>query len=152
MFYEKSIDRYTKKFILISDSNFTIPPLSLKYYNQHTKDIDILRTNAFNISINTPITIKENNLYFSLFIYFCILTLSVFYIGYMIKIFDSIAFIDKKSYFKKQLKKTKNKEELLKKVVPYLHTNRQLMHLIYKLEMVESSSFKKLKKEILTHF
>jgi len=54
--------------------------------------------------------------------------------------------------FIKVLKKCKTKEELLAKVAPYLGRDRGLDRLIFRLEGVDESGFKGLRKEIVKSF
>ena len=150
MVYEKNLQPYQKNFTFISDNNFTIPSVSLKYFDQVTKEITTLSTNAFFIKIVGAHRNLPKYHYFWIYLlsglFFILLLL------YVYNLFESLAFIDEKTYLKRQLKQSKNKEVLLKRVVPYLHQNRQLTRLIYQLEDIEPSKFRKVKKKILKHF
>ena len=109
-----------------------------------------LSTNAYFIGMDNPnqLTTRQSSFLPYLLVVIFILLL----LWFTFNTFKNIAYTDKKTYFKRQLSKTKNKEALVKKVAPYLTQNRQLTRLIYKLETVDVSKFKKLKKEILKHF
>jgi len=143
--YEKSTSTNEKYFDIVSDSNYTIPIISLEYYNQSSKSIELLSSKAFTIEI-IPLPIAQKSKV-NIRLILLILFVGLFYYGWYL--LDALSYIDKKSTFIKILKKTKNKEELLAKVAPYLHKNRQLYRLIFKLEEVENSEFKRLKKEIV---
>jgi hypothetical protein len=149
MVYPTHVNTYEKKFTLIASHNFTIPPIQLKYVNQKTKEVSLLSSDAFFITIASPKNTKQSYTYF--WIYHC-MGLYFLLLSYTYMLFKELAYINKKAYFRKQLKQTKDKEELLNKVAPYMSKNKQLTRLIYKLEEVEVSKFKALKKEILRHF
>ncbi|RUM74504.1 MAG: hypothetical protein DSZ12_05430 [Sulfurovum sp.] len=149
--YEKSLSSYEKEFILLSDQNFTIPSLVFGYITQKDKEIRQLDTNIFHIVVHTAKDTTNKKPYaIDIYILYVFFFLLLFW--YSVTLFKSLEYLDEKAYFLKQLKQTKNKEELLKKVVHFMHKNRQLKRLIYQLEDVDASKFKALKKEILTHF
>ena len=150
MVYERGMQPYEKSFTFISNGNFTIPSISLKYFDQVTKEVTTLTTNTFFINIIEPHRNLQKYYYF--WIYLCIGLFFILLLLYVHNLFETLAFIDEKTYLKQQLKQSKNKEVLLKKVAPYLHQNRQLTRLIYQLEDIEPSKFRKVKKEILKHF
>jgi len=146
--YETSTGTNKKEFDIVSDHNYTIPALSLQYYNQSTQSAELLSSQAFDIEVVTaPIAQKSKaKVLFILLVMFA----GLFY--YLYRLFGSLAYLDKKAMFIKVLKKCKTKEELLAKVAPYLGRDRGLDRLIFRLEGVEDGGFLKVKREILKDF
>ena len=142
--YEKENSTYEKRFDIISDRNFSIPPIVLKYYNQQSKEVSFLSTTPFHIEVIGGIAKKEaTSLLWWLLL---LLLLPLFWFFY--RLFKH----DEKSLLKKQLKACKDKESLLKKLMPYFQKNRKLTRLIYELEEVEEQEFEGLKRRILGCF
>jgi len=142
--YEKLNTPYEKSFDIVSNSDFTIPPIVLKYYNQKNKEVMLLNTTAFHIKVMGAKVKKENS---SLIWWFLLLLLLPLF-WFISKSFK----YDEKQALKNQLKRCKDKETLLKKLVPYFYKDRKLTRLIYQLEEVDKKEFKRLKKEILNCF
>jgi len=156
--YEKSTKHTNEKsFDIISDKNFTIPSVSLQYYDVKEQKAKEISTYAFAISVedskSEKTTKKENTLTMvEKIIYFIFGMLVTLFLVYMYKTLRNIKTTDKEKIIKKELQSIQSKEELLKKVVPYLGRDKRLDHLIYALENIENTNFKKLKKEIITYF
>ncbi len=146
LIYEKIQSPYEKSFDILSESNFTIPPIILEYYNKNRHKVTLESTPLFQIAVKNPSSPKKES-FKSIwgFIFAGIALLLVLY--FLTKQF----YHDKQKTIKKQLKQCKDKEALLKKLMPYLQQNRQLKRLIYALEESEEADFKKLKKEILRY-
>ena len=150
--YELNTTKDTKTFSIVSDSNYTIPPIVLEYFNQSSREVEQIRSDAIAIEVkgdidrSTPPLVSKKLLLSLLIIGLILLS------GYLYKFFDNLAYLDEKTYFIRQLRKAKSKEELLKKIVPYMDNNRQITRLVYKLEVCEVGEFKKLKQEIITSF
>ncbi len=144
--YETSNTPYEKSFDILCNTNFTIPPITLKYYNQKTEEIALLHTSPFDIEVRGGTPKKESPTLSWWFFIPLLLLLPLLW--FLPKLFIH----DEKRALKKELKRSKDKESLLKKLMPYLDKNRQLKRLIYQLEEVEPKEFKMLKKEILKHF
>ncbi len=146
--YETSSSTNKKEFDIVSDHNYTIPVLSLQYYNQSTQSTELLSSPAFSIEVITAPTVQKSKTKVLLF-------LSLIFAGllyYLYRLFNSLAHLDKKATFIKVLKKCKTKEELLAKVAPYLGKDRGLDRLIFRLEEVENDGFIALKKDIAKIF
>jgi len=141
--YEKSPTEYEKSFDILSNQSFSIPPIVLKYYNQRTKEIDILTTPLFKIEVINGLKKEPTPQR-----YWWALLLLLLPLWFGIKQSKN----NEKNIVRRELKRSNNREELLKKLMPYFQKNRQLTRLIYQLEEVESQDFKRLKKEILKHF
>jgi hypothetical protein len=146
--YETSTSANKKEFDIVSDHNYTIPALSLQYYNQSTQSAELLASQAFGIEVTTAPTPQKSktNVLFILVLIFTGL------LYYLYRLFSSLAHLDKKATFIKALKKCKTKEEILAKVAPYLGKDRGLDRLIFKLEGVEDGRFVGVKREIMKEF
>jgi len=146
--YERHTSTNKKEFDIVSDHNYTIPALSLQYYNQSTQSAELLSSQAFGIEVTTPPTLQKskNKVLLILLLIFA----GVLY--YFYRLFSSLAYLDKKATFIKALKKCKTKEELLAKVAPYLGEDRGLDRLIFRLEGLKKIDFTALKKQILKYF
>jgi hypothetical protein len=146
--YETATSTNKKQFDIVSDHNYTIPTISLQYYNQSTKSAELLSSQAFNIEVITAPTPQKNKAKVLLFLLFALVGL--FY--YLYRLFSSLSRLDKKATFIKALKKCKTKEELLAKVAPYLGKDRGLDRFIFGLEGVGDGEFFGVKREIIKHF
>jgi len=60
--------------------------------------------------------------------------------------------MDEKAYLIKQLKKSKNREMLLKKIAPYIYESKEIRRLIFKLEASEEKDFKAIRRDIVRYF
>jgi len=146
--YETSSSSNKKEFDIVSDHNYTIPALSLQYYNQSTKSTELLSSQAFGIEVITaPTPEKSKTKVLSI-----LLLIFAGLLYYLYRLFNSLAHLDKKATFIKVLKKCKTKEELLAKVAPYLGEDRGLDRLIFRLEGLKKIDFTALKKQILKYF
>ncbi len=150
--YEKSTAT-SKIFEIVSDKNFTIPSLSIKYFDKNTHKLKILKSKIFNIEVIDPSSHKAtkesskeeaSQKYF----YFFIGVLSTLIVLLLLRLVKKTVPSKKKSPLLKVLQQSKNKEDLLKKIVPYLGVDKSLDRLIYRLED-ETSEFQKIKKEII---
>ena len=149
LIYEKSKTALSKDFELLSDRNFTIPAMMLKYYSQKNHSIEFLSTPAFKINIknsSTPITTLERYRY----LLFLILLLLLSYLISLL--FQRFAPMDEKAYLIKELKKSKNREILLKKIAPYIYDSKEIRRLIFKLEVSEEEDFKAIRRDIVGYF
>ena len=146
--YETSTSANKKEFDILSDHNYTIPSLSLQYYNQSTQSAELLSSQAFGIEVTTaPTPQKSKAKVLSL-----LLLIFAGLLYYLYRLFNSLAHLDKKATFIKVLKKCKTKEELLAKVSPYLGKDRGLDRLIFRLDEVKDGGFLRVKREILKGF
>ena len=146
--YETATSTNKKEFDIVSEGNYTIPTLSLQYYNQSTQSAELLSSQAFTVEVLTPTTPQKHR---SKVLFDLLLTFAgLFY--YLYHLFASLAHLDKKATFIKALKKCKTKEELLAKVAPYLGKERGVDRLIFRLEGVEDVEFKVVKKEVIHAF
>jgi len=140
-----------KSFKIVANKSFIIPPLSLKYFNIKSSKIDYLLTKSFEIIVD-GIALRKKKKGLSMLeksSYFGGGVLSVLLFLFIIKFILLIKQKKEDSQVIRNLKKIKEKEIFLKKVVPYLSRDKRLDYLIYKLETVAPTEFKKLKTEIL---
>jgi len=155
--YETSTkNTHEKNFAIICDKNFTIPSVSLQYFDVKEQRVKEIGTQAFAISVEDSVSKKtrtqkekltmiEKTVYFMSGVFVTLLFI------YMYKVLKNTKTTDKQKRVKKELQNIHSKEEFLKKVVPYLGKDKSLNHLIYALENIEDSEFKKLKKEIIAY-
>ena len=146
--YETSTRSNKKEFDIVSEHNYTIPALSLHYYNQSTQSAELLSSQAFNIEVTAAQTPQKSKAK----VLPILLVICVGLLYYLYRLLSSLAYLDKKDLFIKSLKKCKTKEELLVKVAPYLGKSRGLERLIFRLEGLDDGEFKVVKKEILKRF
>ena len=146
--YETATSTNKKEFDIVSEGNYTIPTLSLQYYNQSTQNAELLSSQAFTVEVLTPTTPQKHKskILFVLLLVFA----GLFY--YLYHLFASLAHLDKKATFIKTLKKCKTKKELLAKVAPYLGKERGLDRLIFRLEGVKEGDFVGVKRAIMKRF
>ncbi len=163
---------YKKSYSIVSQNDFTIPAITLKYFDKKTKTVKTVQSKSYDIKvIGTPIVaqtletkeqtispiIKEKIitkvvkadtqdkiLYFILGVIFAVVVTSIF-----------IFFRNRKSKvvestLAQTIKKTKSVAELLRKLSPFINIDSKLDKIIYKLEENRNIEFKKYKKEILT--
>ena len=142
--YEKSTSPKSKTFSILANQDYTIPPIVLQYFNQKSKTVMLTSTPNYDIHIS------GNKVSHSLLWIFVLLLIGI--VSYGLWVLHKLAYVDKKKTFIRQLKRCKNKEELLKKIAPYIGKDRGLTRLIYRLEVCEDGEFKRVKKEIVTHW
>jgi len=138
--YSESSKGLSKNFTIVSDKNYTIPPVTLKYYNALSRSIEFIDTPTFAIEVHSDVPIKTENY-------------TWFWYGLLIVVFLLLCcywfYITPRNPLIKSLKKSKSKEELLKKVVPYMEQTKNLKRLIFRLETSDKKTFNSLKKEII---
>lgn len=155
--YEKSTKSTNQKsFDIICDKNFIIPSVSLQYFDVKEQRVKEISTQAFTISVEdyvseNTITKEEELPMMEKTVYFISGMLAALFLVYMYTILRNIKTTDKEKRIKKELQRIETKEEFLKKIVPYLGKDKRLNRLIYALENVENSEFRKLKKEIIAY-
>jgi len=142
--YETSTSPHSKTFNILANQNYSIPPIILKYFNQKSQSMMITSTPSYAIHIS------GNKVSHSLLWLFGLLLVGIG--AYGLWVLHKLAYLDKKKTFIRQLKKCKNKEELLKKIAPYIGKDRGLTRLIYRLEGCDDGEFNKVKKEIIKNF
>ena len=148
LIYEKNRG-LTKAFSIVPEKDFTIPTITLKYYNLSTHSVVLLSTPSYHITVK-PKPVKPLVPPMLGYIMLLVIFGALFY--YLNHLFTSLDHLDKKATFIKTLKKCKTKEELLAKVAPYLGKDRGLDRLIYRLEGVEDDGFAGLRGEIIKGF
>jgi hypothetical protein len=144
----KSKDILTKRFEILSDQNFTIPALSLDYFNQVMSEVRTLHTDSFAIKIlsSSAKPIKKETTHFN---YMYLIVAFVILLLLFAFIFFKLLTPNPKMRKYKSLKKSKTSKELLYKVAIYLGKSAQFDTLIYELEQTPKKKFNKIKKRIL---
>lgn len=164
-----SIGRYSKVFEIISDKNYTIPAITLAYFDKESQRKRTIQSKVFDIEvINTHLaknkskeklvkdevfkemTYEEERITgMERFIYFLIGVLSSMVFMLMYKQFKNKIQLKKQPELIQVLKQIKTQDALFKKMVPYVGQDRALDRLIYQLEEKERVDFKEIKKEII---
>ena len=142
--YEKSSQPKIKTFSILSNQDYTIPPIVLKYFNQNSKTVMLTSTPSYAIHILG--TAPSHSL---LWLFVLLLTTIS---SYGFRIFYKHIYLTSNRRFIRQLKKCKSSEDLVKKIAPYIGKDRGLTRLIYRLETCKNEEFKKIKKEIIKHW
>ena len=167
---DDTIGRYSKKFEIVSDKDFTIPAIVLDYLDRKSRTKKTLQSRAFEIKViggnlfsgkpkreeptqamagkettrekEEKATVMEKGIYFAMGI-ISTLALTMLY----------RQFKDRRRKrepaLARVLKQVKTQEALFKKMVPYIGKERALDRLIYQLEGKERIDFKAIKKEII---
>ena len=153
LIYSHKTNTLNKSFDILCDTNYTIPSITLTYFNQEKKMVENLHTKSYQIivtktqlksPVNSWITALVIGIYLGLFFY-------------VYSVLNTLTFLDEKQMLLRRIKQTKNKKELLKIISPYMLESRGLERVVYRLEKSEKRVFKKLKKEttmqihLLTH-
>ncbi len=146
LIYSHKAEGLSKTFDIISDENYTIPAITLTYFNQEQQMVERIHTESYHITVTGTSVKKSKNIW--LWALLSAIYLGLFYAVY--RIFKALAFIDEKKILFKRIKNAKNKEALLKVIAPYMHKSKGLERLVYRVEMSERSAFKGLKKETTT--
>lgn len=169
--YSKDVykGKYTKNFSIVPNSSLEIPSIQLKYFNKNENRVITKKTPIFNIKVNgqkeqrvvlqkpkeekiseekimlkAEISTQDKVLFFILGI---MSTLLIFGLYFYVKLQKSKINI-KDTPLEKLVKNTKDKNELMKVMVPYLKNDMDLDSLIFECQKSEKE-FKNLKKEIL---
>ena len=142
--YETNITPHSKTFSILSNQDYTIPPIVLKYFNQKSKTVILTSTSSYVIAI------KGGTSY--AYVLWVMLFLLLGSVMYGIFVLHRLEYLDKKRTFIKQLKRCKKKEDLLKKVAPYIGRDRGLTRLIYRLEGCEDGEFRQVRKAIVDYW
>ncbi len=168
---DDSIGRYSKKFEIVSDKNFTIPAVVLNYLDKTSRIKKTIQSSAFEIKVTgskllsgkpkreeeaaqemasrektgekeEEVTGMEKGIYFAMGI-ISTLVLMMLYGQFRNRRRK------REPALAQVLKQIKTQEALFKKMVPYIGRERALDRLIYQLEGKESVNFKAIKKEII---
>lgn len=164
----KYYGEYNKTFSILASKDFTIKPVELKYFDINTKSIKIIKTKPFNVKVINKkklvstlekkddvqrvekivekvvikSSVEDKVLYFSLGLIFALLIFG------LIKYGINFTRVKEEVPLLKTIKKSKNKNELLKILTPYVLKNESLDKLIFALED-KNVDFKGIKKDII---
>jgi len=146
LIYPHKTETLSKSFDIISEANYTIPPISLTYYNQTDQIVENIHTKSYHITVTQTFTKKSHNRWIVPLVVGIYLGLFV----YLYYLFKQLAFIDEKKMLFKRIKQAKNKKELLKIISPYIFESKGLGRMVYRLEQSEENAYKKIQKEIIS--
>ncbi len=166
---------YTKSFSIVAQNNFTIPSISIKYFDKKTKQIRTIKSKAYNIEVEAssiqekqakpklqkqetmPLvkekvviktvntTVQDKIIYFVLGMLIMLFLVLIYF--YIIKQKSNKK--DLELPIEKKIKKAKTKSELLKLLVAYINQDERLDKIIYNLESEDEIEIKSIKKQIL---
>ncbi|RXK05286.1 BatD family protein [Halarcobacter bivalviorum] len=157
---------YEKIFSIVPSSSLIIPSFTIKYFDKKQNKVIEKRTKEYKILVNNikskeepileksvkkePTKVIEKNSSFEekllFFLFGCFVTLLIFGLFTYVRISKNRTKKDNNPLIKK-IKSSKNKEELLKILLPYLKYNIELDELIFKCE--KTNEFKEIKKTII---
>jgi len=163
---------YSKNYSIIGKKDFTIPSIQIKYFDKKTNTVKTIQTQSFDIKVKGDqsnskklevqsdkieqkepkilekrtviVNTQEKLLYFVAGLSFGIILILVI-IG-----LSKIRKTKPESTLISLVKKSKNSNELFKLLVIYINIDEELDKIIYKLENVSNTEFKREKKHILT--
>ncbi|MBA1419523.1 MAG: BatD family protein [Epsilonproteobacteria bacterium] len=144
--YPHTTTTLSKTFDIVSDDNYTIPAISLSYFNQENHMVENISTDTYQIVVKSNVIPSFWNTYILIWLLIFVFLL----LFYLLRIFRQIDYIDEKKMLFKRIKQAKNKEDLLKVIALYMHVSKAMERLVYRVEMSERSAFKGLKKETTT--
>jgi hypothetical protein len=161
---------YSKVFSIVSAQNFTIPPITLEYFDPSTNKLHTIKTKQYSIKVkapksadNTPtlqiqkdtqseqaLVSKDDRL---LYFFYGLLTMAlVVLFVYIVKKVLSMKKdqVQKEKPFLKKLSTAKSKNEILKLVAVYINIDKDLDKIIYQFEQAEDTKeLKQLQKQLL---
>lgn len=166
---DNSIGLHSKEFEIISDKNYTIPAITLTYFDKASQRKKTIQSRAFDVEVidahlakhNSKAKLLKDEAFKTMrdeteritemekVIYFLIGVLGS--IGFMLlyKQFKNRMQLKKQPALIQVLKEIKTQDAFLKKIVPYIGRDSRLDRLIYQLEGKEITNFKEIKKEII---
>lgn len=168
---------YTKSFSIVAQNNFTIPAISIKFFDKKTKKIKTINSKLYNIKVKNKTAnnikndtkptlqkmVQEPVVKQKVIVKTVDTTIKekIMYLifGMIIMLFLVILYnylVSKKSKkeqlelpLTKKVKKAKTKDQLLKLLVVYIGLNEELDSIIYSLEKDDNIEIKSIKKQIL---
>ena len=167
---------YTKTFSIVSNNDFTIPSITLKYFDKKTKSVKIITTKSYDIKVkaeqkvesklevaktNNIETVKKEKFITKVIetsdnqkiIYFFIGLITGIIIISLYLLFKNRDKTKEDISIVKTIKNTKTQQELFKTIIAYINIDEDLDKIIYKLEKeLNIQEFKVIKKEIVVIF
>ncbi len=168
----KNVGSYKKSFSIIANKDFEIPSLELTYFDKNIKKVVTQKSKSYKIRVKKALNkasfsglekakpkenkkiIEEKIVYKSslkhmilFFIFGILFTILIFGLYFYVKNRN----IEQKDDLPlvKAIKKTKNSNELIKLLIPYIGYNKILDEIIFKLEKNRDINLKIIKKEII---
>ncbi len=170
---DKYVGSYKKSFSIIANKDFEIPQIQLKYFDKNTQKVVVKSSPTYKIKVKNIKSqksfsglekaqpkeqvevVKEKIVYKTSlnkmilsFILGVFLTIIAFSIYFYIKSKRALKHKDDLSLLK-LVKKSKNENEMIKILLPYIGYNKNLDEIIFKLEKDKSIDFKSVKNEII---
>lgn len=160
---------YQKSYSIVSNKDFIIPSVEIKYFDIASKQVKTIKTKSYNIKVNgkekkdTTLEIKQPIKQIETKTIEKVITTSDnqkiiwFLIGISIGIFISFIFI-KYQYsakrivehdIEKNIKKAKSKDQLLKILISYIDIDKELDKIILSLDSNDEVNIKNIKNEII---
>ena len=136
----------SKIFTIVPEKKFKIPSVSLDYFNLSTHAITHLQSPIYTIDV-MPKSTKTVVPSWLLIVILILFGAGIIY--YTFTLFNRLCFIDKRAYLLKRIKATKNNQELLKCIAPYIHKDKQIKRWILRLEETKPKAFYHIKKQII---
>ena len=168
---------YKKSYSIVSQNDFTIPSISIKYFDKQSNKIKVVKTDAYKIKVlgqakdnqqlevqkknekvikkvvDVPsqkiITkiVKTTNKDKVLFFILGLFVASVIFIIYIT--YKNRVQVKEDLPLEKSIKSSKTSSDLLKKLVPYINIDEKLDKLIYQIESDDKLDLNKIKKELI---
>ncbi len=164
---------YTKTFSIVANNDFTIPSITLKYFDKKTKSVKTITTKNYDIKVKAEQKVesklevaKTDNIEAvqkekiitkvietsdnQKTIYFFIGLITGIIIILLYLLFKNRSKTKEDIPIIKTIKNTKTQQELFKAIIAYINIDEDLDKLIYKLEKdLNTQEFKVIKKEII---
>ena len=164
---------YKKSYSIVSNYNFVIPSVTLKYFDKISEEVKTIKTQEYTIqvegekqlkyelevkkeTIEPSIQVKtkevvkiiktsnkEKAIFFFLGVVFTLVVLAIYFL------IKNKKQVKEELSLEKSIKKCATREELLKKVVPFVGIDENLDKIIYKLESNDNVELKVVKKELV---
>ena len=163
--------KYTKVYSIVSQDDFTIPAIEIRYFDKKTLEVKTIRTKSYDIKVNGQVTKKKtlevsaadtqdntkNSLQiesvktsmFEKIIYFIYGVLFTLVIVGIYWYFKNRVNKEDESILFQRLKKAKTPDELFKMLVVYINIDEELDKIIYKLENISMQEYKNEKAALL---
>jgi hypothetical protein len=162
---------YTKAFSIVPTKSFTIPEISLSYFDKETKSVKTIKTKSFDIKVerqekkvtklevadNEPKAVDRSNKSQTIQIAHNEKIL-YFLLGLVVGVIGVVFIVNLKKKTRKQeetaliktVRKAKTQNELLKIMVVFIKIDEDLDKMIFTLETkLDSEQFKSIKKQII---
>lgn len=144
--------RWSQKFAFTSDLNFTIPKISLEYFDKDTKQIQKLQTRSIDVGVvagykkEELLDVEEEKFRFDYTYLYYVLTFIAGFLLAKIKIKQRVPPVGVDEIFLKKVSDANSLEELA--IILTLYDAKKYTQLILEIEKGKSKQLKELKKEL----